>query len=238
MPSNEPRYREIKAILLDIDDTLLDFQLGSLQSMQHAFADMGLHFEPEMFDVFRNISNKLWHQIETGELTREKLFEVRWNRILEVLGIKADGITLEKTFHAYLQQSAIPVDGALSMLQYLHTRGYLLACASNAPYEQQLRRLRDAGMFSYLQDVFASEKIGYAKPDKRFFQACHTALCHKIPGLKPAQMLMIGDSVTADIAGAQAFGMHTIWFCRDPALSPCVHAEHTITSLNQVCALL
>lgn len=238
MPSNEPRYREIKAILLDIDDTLLDFQLGSLQSMQHAFADMGLHFEPEMFDVFRNISNKLWHQIETGELTREKLFEVRWNRILEVLGIKADGIALEKIFHAYLQQSAIPVDGALSMLQYLHTRGYLLACASNAPYEQQLRRLRDAGMFSYLQDVFASEKIGYAKPDKRFFQACHTALCHKIPDLKPAQMLMIGDSVTADIAGAQAFGMHTIWFCRDPALSPCAHAEHTITSLNQVCALL
>ena len=109
------------------------------------------------------------------------------------------------------------------MLQYLHTRGYLLACASNAPEEQQLRRLRDAGMFSYLQDVFASEKIGYAKPDKRFFQACHTALCHKIP---------------ADIAGAQAFGMHTVWFCRDPALSPCAHAEHTITSLYQVRALL
>ena len=82
--------------------------------MQHAFSDMGLRFEPEMFDIFRNISNKLWHQIETGELTREELFEVRWNRILEVLGIKADGIALEKIFHAYLQQSAIPVDGALS----------------------------------------------------------------------------------------------------------------------------
>ena len=93
-------------------------------------------------------------------------------------------------------------------------------------------------IIAFVLGVFASEKIGYAKPDKRFFQACHTALCHKIPDLKPAQMLMIGDSVTADITGAQAFGMHTVWFCRDPALSPCVHAEHTITSLNQVCALL
>ena len=47
------KIQNIKVLFWDIDNTLLDFDAGAEDSMKQAFADFGLEFKPEMFDVFQ-----------------------------------------------------------------------------------------------------------------------------------------------------------------------------------------
>ena len=60
----------------------------------------------------------------------------------------------------------------------------------------QLSRLKSAGLFSYFSDVFVSDEIGFENPDSRFFSKC----LHRIH-FRPEEVLMVGDSLQADIAG-------------------------------------
>lgn len=61
----------------------------------------------------------------------------------------------------------------------------------------------------------------------------------QLPGVRPEQCLMIGDSLTADIAGGRAAGMHTCWFDpadRGAALPP--QADWRITRLEELLDIL
>ena len=58
-----------RVLLFDIDNTLLDFTAGAMQSMEVIFLEAGLAYTPEMFGVFQTENDKLWARIEHGELT-------------------------------------------------------------------------------------------------------------------------------------------------------------------------
>ena len=102
----------LKAVLMDIDDTLLDFGKCAEQAMRIGFAEWGLPYDDSTYATFTRINDSLWLMIERGELTTQQLFEFRWNRIFEALGIQADGAAFEKRFLDLLYETAIPVDGA------------------------------------------------------------------------------------------------------------------------------
>ena len=88
----------LKAVLMDIDDTLLDFGKCAEQAMRIGFAEWGLPYDDSTYATFTRINDGLWLMIERGELTTQQLFEFRWNRIFEALGIQADGAAFEKRF--------------------------------------------------------------------------------------------------------------------------------------------
>ena len=186
-------------LLFDIDNTLLDFTAGAMQSMEAIFLEAGLAYTPEMFGVFQTENDKLWARIERGELTIAGLRDVRWQTILACLGLEADGAAMEDAFRIRLHESAVPVAGAREVLEHLHGK-YRLCAASNGPYAQQVNRLRRAGMYDFFETLFISGQIGAEKPSTVFFDRC----MERLPGVRPEQCLMIGDSLTADIAGGRA----------------------------------
>ena len=159
----------IKAVFIDIDNTLLDFNKCALWSMKKAFEDYNLNFREQMFDTFNLVNNRLWLEIEKGKLTKEELYACRWNMIFAILGIDVDGVQFENVFYSYLTESAEPVDGALEILKYLSGK-YIVCAASNASYEQQIKRLDNAEMTEYFDKIFISEQIGFSKPKKDFFE--------------------------------------------------------------------
>ena len=200
---------ELKAIFLDIDNTLLDFDAAAQQSMEESFHKFGLSFHPAMMSIFNEENDKIWQRIEKKELSIADLPHVRWQTILPKLGLQADGEAMEKEFKSRLHTSAVPVEGAIEILSYLHKK-YMLCAASNGPYRQQLNRLEKAGMLGYFTHCFVSEQMGVEKPSQRFFDGCFTEL----PGILPEETMMIGDSLTADMAGGRQAGMHTCWYDR------------------------
>ena len=75
----------LKAVLMDIDDTLLDFGKCAEQAMRIGFAEWGLPYDDSTYATFTRINDGLWLMIERGELTTQQLFEFRWNRIFDAL---------------------------------------------------------------------------------------------------------------------------------------------------------
>lgn len=224
----------IRIILLDVDNTLLDFNKCSAASIQEGFREFGLTYRPEMFPVFLDINDRLWYEIEQGRLTREGLHNIRFPWIFDKLGIDADGVAFERRYAQLLHESHIPVDGAPELLEYL-SGTYDLYVASNASEEQQAHRLRLAGMLRYFKGMFVSQEIGAPKPSRAFFERCMERL-----GDPPKEeVLLIGDSLTADMQGGVDFGLRTCWYNhnhlpRDTA--PPV--DYTVDHLREIMELL
>ncbi len=196
----------IKTILIDIDNTLLDFNESSKECIRQAFKEQNLPYNDNTFAIFKEINDGLWLKIEKGELDRAGLHKIRFNLVLNALGINGDGPLIEKRFREILFDTAIAVDGAVELLKYL-SKKYKVYAASNAIYLQQVNRLTKTGMIEYLSGLFISEKLGATKPTKEFFDLCMAGANAKIE-----ETVMIGDSISADIIGAKEYGLKTIWY--------------------------
>ena len=234
----------IKALFIDIDNTLLDFDGYVREAMQKGFCQFGLKpYTEEMFPVFRRINTELWQKIESGELTLAELTKIRWSSILKTLGIDFDGIRFEDYFRESLFHSASPIDGAMEMLSYLEKR-YLLCAASNGPYEQQRNRLKKAGMDPFFSHFFISERIGVSKPAEAFFtrsiQELNEALIHRGEDpATPSEIMIIGDSLTSDMAGGQKSGLKTCLFDRERKYKKeDLAVDHIICDLREVSSIL
>lgn len=208
------RYR---AYFVDIDNTLLDFDEYVRTSMIEGFRHFGLKpYEEWMYEVFHTENNKLWRALEKKELTFEELIKIRWNMIFNALEIDFDGPTFEKYFREFLNQSAIPVKGAEELLKYLKNCG-IVCSASNGPFFQQTHRLELAGFDRFTDYQFISEDLGASKPAKAFFEESFRRLNEgRSEGelIRPEECLMIGDSLTSDMAGGIAYGMDTCFYDR------------------------
>lgn len=223
----------IKAVFIDVDNTLLDFNECAKHSMATSLREYGEDYKEHYFSVFKLVNDELWREIEKGTLTREGLYRVRWNRVFERLGIGIDGPEFEQHFIHNLHSSAVPVKGAHDILEYLAPK-YTLCIASNAPHKQQLTRLRNADMLRYLDHIFTSEQIGSQKPEKSFFDACFANL----DGISPEECIIIGDSLTADIQGGIACGMKTCWFNYDHRAYSGDEADYIIGALEEIKKIL
>ena len=225
----------LKVLFLDIDNTLLDFDAAAQQSMEESFQVFGLPFRPEMMSIFNEENDKIWKRIEKRELSIEDLKYVRWQAILPRLGLSADGEAMEQEFKSRLHTSAVPVEGALEILPYLHKK-YMLCAASNGPYLQQLNRLEKANMIDYFAHCFVSEQLGVEKPSQKFFDGCFAELS----GILPEETMIIGDSLTADMAGGRQAGMHTCWYDRKKqsaegaVIQGAENVDHTILNLQDL----
>ena len=127
--------------------------------------------------------------------------------IFDRLNVDFDGVKFEAQFRYYLNQSAETVDGAKEIMKYLHGK-YFVGTASNGAHEQQKRRLSLSGLSPYVNEFFASSEIGFEKPAYGFFDYCFK----HCPVNSPEEVIVVGDSLTADIIGGINYKMKTCWF--------------------------
>ncbi len=218
-----------KAIFLDIDNTLLDFDKCAHLSMKNAFEDFVIPFSDDMFNMFERVNLSIWKRLEEGIISKEQLFKIRWSTVLAALNIDFDGIEMENQFKKYINSVAITIDYAKELLEYL-SKKYKLYATSNSTYEQQISRLKNAGFEKYFDGYFISEKVGYEKPSKEFFDKCFESLPYS-----KMEVILIGDSPTADIKGGEQYGIETIWFDhRGEKLPSGVSASYTVNHLKQI----
>ena len=202
-------FENVKAVLIDIDDTVLDFHKCAASAIRKASTRGSVPLPDKVFERFFVLNRGLWDRLQAGEFDLAGLRKIRWNVIFADLGVEADGERFEVFFERALEESAEPVEGARDLLAYLSSR-YRLYAASNAPSGQQEGRLKRAGLLEYFDGVFVSGDLGASKPDPVFFDR----LFERLPGLRREECVMLGDSVSADVAGAKAAGLRTLWLDR------------------------
>lgn len=196
-----------KKILIDLDNTLIDFNECARHSIMNIFDDLGFRYDENVFNTFITENVKIWKRLENGEIDKAYLRANRWNIILGKLGIDYDGTIIEERFENGVAQGAYAVEGAYDLLDYLYGK-YDLYIVSNGFRFVQESRLKIGNFNKYFKDVFVSEDIGVQKPGIEFFEYCF----NKMGNPPKDEAILIGDSLSADIKGGNIFKIDTIWF--------------------------
>ncbi len=195
------------AILLDLDDTILDFGKAEAAAISKTFTDLGIEPTEALLRRYSEINIAQWEAMERGELTRERVLLRRFELLFEELGFETDVQACEDRYRGYLGVGHYFIEGAEELLAYLAPK-YRLYIASNGVAETQYSRLKSAAIGHFFKEIFISETTGYHKPEKGYFDYCFA----RIPKFDPEKTLMIGDSLTGDILGGNNAGIQTCWF--------------------------
>lgn len=224
-----------RAVLIDIDNTLLSFDGYVREALRDGLPLFGIsEYREGMEDTFHRVNDGLWCALERGELNYEQLYGQRFDRIFEAMGVEGDGPEFEKYFKGKLRDSAVLIEGAREAIEYL-SRRYILCAASNGPYDQQRNRLEICGLLPMFDHLFISEDLGASKPDPIFFDRCMERLNADGGNILPEECVMIGDSLTSDMAGGIAYGIRTVFFdLKKRGHAGGKNVDHMIAHLDEI----
>ena len=223
----------IEFLLLDLDDTILDFHKAERIALSKTFRDFGLEPAEDVLDLYHNINKWHWEQLELGVMTRDQVLVNRFGALFEKVGMTVDPAACAKSYESNLGIGHYFLPGAEEAVKRLSERCRLFL-VSNGTATVQHSRLTSAGLYPYFEQVFISQEIGYNKPDKAYFDRCF----ERIPGFAPEKALMVGDSLTSDIKGGINAGLTTVWI--NPAHKACgdIRPDYEIEGLSDLEGLL
>jgi putative hydrolase of the HAD superfamily len=101
-----------------------------------------------------------------------------------------------------------------------------LGIISNGVRDQQIGKLKRAGLLSHFSVMVFSEDAGLGKPNSRIFiKACEQA------GENPRNCTHVGDSIEADVLASRSLGMHGIFLDRSRSVQV---SAPVISSLSEL----
>lgn len=111
-------------------------------------------------------------------------------------------------------QSAELIPGAAAMMRTLHARGYRLALVADGPQATFVNNLGPYGLYDLFAATAISGVVGVEKPDARLFT--HALQQLDIPPDQYHRVVMVGNHLGRDIAGANALGLISVWLNWSP----------------------
>lgn len=196
----------VEFLLLDLDDTVLDFQKGEEYGLRKTLLDAGIEPTEAICARYSQINKAYWKRLELGEVTREQVMVGRFETLYNELGVDADPLSSSAAYMDNMSSVHFFLPGAEEAVKSL-SKKYRLFLVSNGTATAQHRRLTSAGLYPYFEQVFISQEVGYNKPAKEFFDLCFA----RIPGFDPQKALIVGDSLSSDIQGGINAGIRTCW---------------------------
>ena len=223
----------IEFLLLDLDDTILDFHKAERIALSKTFRDFSLEPTEEVLDLYHKINKWHWEQLELGVMSRDQVLVGRFAQLFGELGMEVDAAACMKQYEQNLSIGHYFLPGAEETVKRLH-ENYRLFLVSNGTATVQHSRLTSAGLYPYFEQIFISQEIGFNKPDKAYFDRCF----QRIPGFAPEKALMVGDSLTSDIKGGINAGLRTVWV--NPKHTPFsdIRPDYEIEALSQLETIL
>ncbi len=219
-------------LLFDMDETLLDYRRSAQECLKYTCKRNHIPYNEQVVDLYHRINDQLWRALERGELSRERLRYLRFALLGEGLGIPVDSDACNRDYVQVMSRSGYPLPGALELCQNLSQR-YDLYLVTNGSTETQYGRLNQSGLAPYFRQMFVSQEVGAQKPSPLFFQRVFQAIGNP----NPQQVLIIGDSLTSDMAGGKQAGIDTCWLA--PLSEPdSVGCTWRIQQLEQLPAIL
>lgn len=196
-----------KYLLFDADDTLLDFRRSEREALTDAMLRFGIHPTEGLIKGYSEINDSLWKLLERGGIGKNELRVRRFELFAEKYGLDADPHMLAAEYTDRLAEKSFPVNGAVELCASLWGK-YRMFIITNGIKNIQESRFGASELKQYIEKSFISEEMGAEKPSPLFFDRVASA----IDGFDRSLALVIGDSLTSDIAGGIAAGIDTCWF--------------------------
>lgn len=211
-----PFRPEPSFVYFDLDDTLLDHRQAERSALadvctrfDHAFAGQSLE---HVQHTYHTINAPLWVAYAAGEIDRETLKRLRFERLMTALRIDLDpgvaGAHYMERYAAHWDYSPGAREAFLAIAARLPagilTNGFAEVQHAKLDRFPELRH-RSAS-------IVISEEVGYLKPHPALFAEAATRA-----GVAPERILYVGDSYGSDIAGSHRAGWQAAWYTRDDA---------------------
>lgn len=223
----------VEFLLIDLDDTILDFKKAEHIAVKKTLADFGVEPTDAVCARYSVINQQHWEAMERREMTRQQVLEGRFAVLFAELGVAVDAAVCS---HHYTENLAIGhyfLPGAREAVEQL-SRKYKLYLTSNGTAWVQRSRLSSTDLEQFFRDIFISQEIGYNKPAIEYFAGCFA----RIPDFDPAKAMIVGDSLSSDIRGGKNAGIATCWVNPKHKTADIVKPDYEIEDLTQLEALL
>lgn len=240
----------VDAIVFDLFDTLVDLHMERIPRQEHAGRRIAgtaprLH---EALSTELDVSFDRFVAVlaETDSGFRESRYakglelptEERFAAFLERLGVNRPDLVMKLTevhMGALLEQVR-NLDHHVEVMQSLRGHAPLALCSNFSHSKTALGVLEAAGLRRHLDAIVVSDAVGIRKPRPEIFRRVLDEL-----GVAPEATLHVGDNLSADVAGASAIGIRTVWITRrvrDPGARLRDHAgpdpDHVIHDLAEL----
>jgi len=256
---------EIKAILFDLDDTLLVEKNSARDSFIETISSINSGTDKEEFvGIIKEEARKLWYELPTidyclkvgisswealwadfdGEDENLKYLKENapayrfnvWNNALSAVGISGNSIARD------LSERFKNIRNTKHIV-YPDTIDCLeqlkpqfkLGLITNGAPDLQWKKIHGSKLQPYFQTLVVSGEYGFAKPDKRLFIEALDLMA-----CSAVNTLMVGDTLKTDIQGAKGSGMRTVWINRDKKEydDPDLKPDYEINSLLRLGELI
>ncbi|MBR5289174.1 MAG: YjjG family noncanonical pyrimidine nucleotidase [Clostridia bacterium] len=221
-------------LLCDADNTIFDFEKAEELAFYDACAVAGLTATPQLLHTYSVINQSLWELLERGGITQSVLRVRRFELFLEKIGYEFNAPAMATAFTDSLGRQGVPLAGAFEALERW-SRLVPVIIVTNGISKVQHGRMDHCPIAPFLSGLVISEEVGAAKPDPRMLEI----------GMEMAnvtdkrRVLMLGDSLSSDIAAAANAGIDACWFNPKGAKNTKgLPVAYEITSLDEVDGIL
>jgi putative hydrolase of the HAD superfamily len=229
----------VKAVLLDLDDTLLDYSGGVDRCWEEACAAAagGLD-QPRLIAALAETRQWFWSDPERHRRERVNMLRA-WTRIaahaLERCGCADARVAaaIAEDFAARRHAVMRLFPDAVACLETLRGRGLPLALVTNGDAREQRAKIERWDLARFFDAIVIEGEVGAGKPDAVVYGRALDAL--GLPG--GPHVWMVGDHLEWDVAGAQRCGLHGVWLDR-PGLglppSSAVRPDRIVRALGEL----
>jgi putative hydrolase of the HAD superfamily len=195
-----------KALLLDIDNTLYDYNAVHIIAKKNV-----IDFCTKKFGIDESIITKAYEQarkkvhVELSETAASHNRLLYFQKMLEILNVNP----LAHSFHIYniywdnFLEKMTPFEGIDKILERYK---YRICLVTDLTAHIQYKKIKKLELDQYCNSIVTSEEAGKEKPHPYMFMSALNKL-----GVQSGEVCMIGDSFKKDVLGAASLGIKAIW---------------------------
>ena len=200
--------RRYDVLLCDADNTIFDFEKAEENAFVKTLEQMNIEGGLSLLPMYSAINKALWELLEQGGITQKVLRVRRFEQFLEAIGrTDIDAAGMAQAFVDSLGRQSVPIEGAIEAVERW-SRILPVIIVTNGIAKVQHGRMDGSAVKPYISGLVISEEVGSAKPDPKMLHI----------GMEQAgvtdvrRALMLGDSLSSDIAAAANAGVDACWY--------------------------
>lgn len=227
---SKPKF---EIVLMDADETIFDFKKAEYTAFKMTLNSFGKDCTDEEYKLYSEINLKCWKELEKGIIDRETLKVKRFDMWFSLMNIRLDSKAFNGQYAPNLGKCGFLIDGAEEFVKKL-SQICDIYIVTNGLISSQTGRFNASTIKPYIRKMYISEAIGYAKPDKEFFDYC----INDIGERDKSKYIVLGDSLTSDMQGGKNAGLATCRFSRDGEITQSPLCDFEITDYDSFFEIL
>lgn len=222
-----------KGLLVDLDGTIYNYDTAHEAGLKKAifvFCEMvAPASHNEAYELYERAKKRVHLRLAGTASSHNRL--LYFQQMIELKGIKNCfmALDLERVYWTEFLDNMVVYDEVLQYLKYLKKRQVAVCLVTDLTSQIQYQKIKKLGIEDYLDFIVSSEEAGCEKPHPHIFMMALEKL-----GLKSHEVMMMGDSYSKDLIGANNLNIPCIWLNLNEEVRNVASNNYEVKSLKQL----